>query len=334
MPACTRDAPGSISARRIWSSSWRQRRLPASALRGTGVPILGIDPAANVAEAAERPAPTPSSSWSETATRLAGEGKQASLVVGNNVLAQVPDLNDFVAGVTPPARRRHRHVRVPAPPAPARRAAVRHDLPRALLVLLVRRDRRRPELPRARGLRREELWTHGGSSGSSRSTVAAGTRRPPRSRPPLPRGRRGASHSRALRPLRRGREGVEARLARPPHPPASRGKAGRRLRGAREGNTLLNYCGIRTDLSTSRSTATCTSTVCTRRAPTSRSILLSTSRGRDPTTCSCFLEPGGRDRGPTRVRRRVGGEAHRPRPARDRHRAGRRCARLSAVRAA
>jgi hypothetical protein len=68
---------------------------------GTGVPILGIDPAANVAAAAEaRGVPTLVEFFGRaTANRLVTEGRQASLVVGNNVLAQVPDLNDFVAGV-------------------------------------------------------------------------------------------------------------------------------------------------------------------------------------------------------------------------------------------
>ena len=100
--------------------------------------------------------------------RASGSSRRASArasIVGNNVLAQVPDLNDFVAGVQdPPARRRHGDVRVPAPAAPARRAPVRHDLPRALLVLLVRDDRARSS--RAHGLEVydvEELWTHGGS---------------------------------------------------------------------------------------------------------------------------------------------------------------------------
>jgi len=69
---------------------------------GTSVPILGIDPAANVAEAAEvRGVPTLVDFFGrDLAKRLAGEGKQASLIVANNVLAQVPDLNDFVGGVT------------------------------------------------------------------------------------------------------------------------------------------------------------------------------------------------------------------------------------------
>jgi SAM-dependent methyltransferase len=68
---------------------------------GTGVPILGIDPAANVAQdAAARGVPTLVAFFGrETAERLVAEGKRAALVVGNNVLAQVPDLNDFVAGV-------------------------------------------------------------------------------------------------------------------------------------------------------------------------------------------------------------------------------------------
>jgi SAM-dependent methyltransferase len=68
---------------------------------GTGIPILGIDPAANVAQAAEeRGVPTRVAFFGrELAERLVADGKQASLVVGNNVLAQVPDLNDFVAGI-------------------------------------------------------------------------------------------------------------------------------------------------------------------------------------------------------------------------------------------
>ena len=40
-----------------------------------------------------------SSSVSRSRRRLAAEGKQADLIIGNNVLAQVPDLNDFVAGM-------------------------------------------------------------------------------------------------------------------------------------------------------------------------------------------------------------------------------------------
>ncbi|HJW35368.1 MAG TPA: class I SAM-dependent methyltransferase [Actinomycetes bacterium] len=66
-----------------------------------GVPVLGIEPARNVAEVAiERGVPTLTEFFGEElAGRLAGEGRQADLVVANNVLAQVPDLNSFVAGI-------------------------------------------------------------------------------------------------------------------------------------------------------------------------------------------------------------------------------------------
>jgi predicted TPR repeat methyltransferase len=68
---------------------------------GTGIPFRGIDPAANVASAAEeRGVPTIVAFFGRaTARRLVDEETRASLIVGNNVLAQVPDLNDFVAGV-------------------------------------------------------------------------------------------------------------------------------------------------------------------------------------------------------------------------------------------
>ncbi len=66
-----------------------------------GVPVLGIEPAANVAKAArDRGVPTLVEFFGvRLADRLAKEGTRADLIVGNNVLAQVPDLNDFTAGM-------------------------------------------------------------------------------------------------------------------------------------------------------------------------------------------------------------------------------------------
>jgi len=66
-----------------------------------GVPVLGIEPAANVAEEAlKRGVPTLVKFFGrQTARELAAEGKHADLLLGNNVLAQVSDLNDFVAGM-------------------------------------------------------------------------------------------------------------------------------------------------------------------------------------------------------------------------------------------
>ena len=66
-----------------------------------GVPCLGIEPAANVAKVAiERGIPSRVEFFgSECAKRLVAEGKRADLLLGNNVLAHVPNLNDFVAGL-------------------------------------------------------------------------------------------------------------------------------------------------------------------------------------------------------------------------------------------
>jgi SAM-dependent methyltransferase len=65
------------------------------------VPVLGIEPAANVAKVAvEKGVPTLVRFFGvEAASELAAEGRHADLVLGNNVLAQVPDLNDFVEGL-------------------------------------------------------------------------------------------------------------------------------------------------------------------------------------------------------------------------------------------
>ncbi len=65
------------------------------------IPVLGIDPAANVAEAAgARGVDTLVEFFdAKLARALVAEGRSASLVVANNVLAQVPPLNDFAAGM-------------------------------------------------------------------------------------------------------------------------------------------------------------------------------------------------------------------------------------------
>jgi SAM-dependent methyltransferase len=66
-----------------------------------GVPVLGIEPAANVAEAAQaRGIETIVKFFGlATGTELAAAGREADLLLGNNVLAHVPDINDFVAGM-------------------------------------------------------------------------------------------------------------------------------------------------------------------------------------------------------------------------------------------
>ena len=69
--------------------------------KAANIPILGIEPATNVAQAAqEKGIPTLMIFFgSQTARELAAQGKQADLLIGNNVLAHVPDLHDFVSGI-------------------------------------------------------------------------------------------------------------------------------------------------------------------------------------------------------------------------------------------
>lgn len=69
--------------------------------REQGIPVLGIEPAANVAEVARhKDIPTRTRFFGvATARELARDGLHADLLLGNNVLAHVPDLNDFVAGM-------------------------------------------------------------------------------------------------------------------------------------------------------------------------------------------------------------------------------------------
>jgi hypothetical protein len=66
-----------------------------------GIPVLGIEPAANVAEAAiKKGIPTLIDFFGEKlAHDLMTKNKRADLLIGNNVLAQVPDLNNFVKGM-------------------------------------------------------------------------------------------------------------------------------------------------------------------------------------------------------------------------------------------
>ena len=65
------------------------------------IPVLGVEPSANVAEAARKKGVDTLVKFFgvNTAKEIAAQGRQADLLLGNNVLAHVPDLNDFVAGM-------------------------------------------------------------------------------------------------------------------------------------------------------------------------------------------------------------------------------------------
>jgi hypothetical protein len=66
-----------------------------------GIPVLGIEPAANVAEVAmQKGIPSVVKFFGHlTAKELAAQGQFADLIIGNNVLAHVPNINDFVSSM-------------------------------------------------------------------------------------------------------------------------------------------------------------------------------------------------------------------------------------------
>lgn len=69
--------------------------------KALGVPVLGIEPATNIAQIAEQERGIPTINeffGADLANRLAGEGRRADIIHANNVLAHVADLNGFVAG--------------------------------------------------------------------------------------------------------------------------------------------------------------------------------------------------------------------------------------------
>lgn len=71
-----------------------------------GIPVLGIEPAQNIAaEAQARGIPTLPAFFDEATGIQIGNSSPADVVIGNNVLAHVPDLNGFVAGVAKSLKR-------------------------------------------------------------------------------------------------------------------------------------------------------------------------------------------------------------------------------------
>ena len=216
------------------------------------IPVLGIEPAGNVAAAARsRGVPTLVAFFTEAvAGELAAEGRRADLIIINNVLAQVPDLGSFVRGV--------RGLLKPE-------GVVTIEVPHLMrLIEGVQFDTIYHEhfsyfsflalepILAAHGLaifEVEELWTHGGSL-----RIYAG--------------HAGAAHPRgsavdALRARERaagydriqGYTGFEPRVRelkwRLLECLIDLRRAGKSIAGygaPGKGNTLLNYCGIRTDL--------------------------------------------------------------------------------------
>ena len=221
-----------------------------------GIPALGVEPAANVAQAARaRGIDTVVAFFGrELAARLVAEGRWADLLVANNVLPHVPDLNDFVAGMQ----------RVLAPagvitiefPHLARLVAgnqfdtIYHEHFSYFSFLTAQ------TVLRAHGLEVfdvDELATHGGSL---RVYAQRAPRRSGAGHPLSPRVTELAERERAL-----GFDRLEGYGTFAPRVERTKWRLlefliecrrdGKRVAGygaPGKGNTLLNYCGIRTDL--------------------------------------------------------------------------------------
>ena len=217
-----------------------------------GIPCLGIEPARNVAAAAEKiGVPTLVAFFGEALGReLAAKGQAADLIVGNNVLAQVPDLNDFVAGIA--ALLKPEGVVTLEFPHLARLIAgnqfdtIYHEHFSYFSLASVE------SLFARHGLRLfdvEELWTHGGSLrvyGCRRTSGRAMEESVARLL--------SEEDAAGLRDLATYAD-FAARVQKTKHDLLTL-LIGLKREGARiagygapgKGNTLLNYCGIRTDL--------------------------------------------------------------------------------------
>jgi hypothetical protein len=217
-----------------------------------GIPALGVEPAANVAEAARRSGIETVVAFfgRQLATRLVADGLRADLLVANNVFAHVPDLNDFTGGIA----------QMLAPEGVAtiefphlerliegnQFDTIYHEHFSYFSFLTAE------AVLRAHGLEVfdvEQLTTHGGSLRVYAQISGA--------RQPLsPRVTELAEHERAL-----GFDRVEGHAAFAPRVIETKWRLlefliecrrdGKRVAGygaPGKGNTLLNYCGIRTDL--------------------------------------------------------------------------------------
>jgi hypothetical protein len=217
-----------------------------------GIPCLGIEPAVNVAKAAvEKGVPTQTVFFNEeTGRKLASEGKKADLILGNNVLAQVPDINTFVGGI-------------PLVLKPT--GTVTFEFPHLMQLFdnnqfdtiyhehfsyfsLISAE----AIFAKHGLTIfdvEELWTHGGSLRIyARPTADAS--RPVTKRVNELRQREEAAGYRQVETYTRFEEKVRETKRKILSLLIDAKRKGKRVAGygaPGKGNTLLNYCGIRTD---------------------------------------------------------------------------------------
>ena len=216
------------------------------------IPCLGIEPAANVAEAARAKGVETQVTFfgRESATELRNRRGAADLIIGNNVLAQVPDVNSFVAG---------------AAIALAPTGTVTFEFPH--LMTLFEQNQfdtiyhehfsyfsllSAEHIFAAHGLTVfdvEELWTHGGSL-RVYLRPSADVSRPVSDRVLALRAREEAAGYREMATYRRFEEQVRATKRKLLSLLIDAKNSGKKVVGygaPGKGNTLLNYCGIRED---------------------------------------------------------------------------------------
>ena len=218
-----------------------------------GVPVLGIEPAANVAQVAiDAGIPTRVEFFGRDYARaLAAEGVQADLVLGNNVLAQVPDLNSFVAGITtvlaPGGTVTIEFPHLQRLMAENQFDTIYHEHFSYFSLLATER------IFAAHGLTVfdvDELWTHGGSL-RVHARHEADTGRPVTEAVDRVRAGEMAAGLDRMETYERFGAQVEATKRRILTFLIEARDAGKRVVGygaPGKGNTLLNYCGVRTDL--------------------------------------------------------------------------------------
>ena len=216
------------------------------------VPCLGVEPAANVAKVAvEAGVPTEVAFFGESfAERLAASGRRADLIAGNNVLAQVPDLNDFVAGLA--AALKDEGVLTLEFPHLLKLMAenqfdtIYHEHFSYFSLIAV------AKIFAAHGLRVfdvEELWTHGGSLRVFGCRLAAGHAETPRVKALL-RAEEEAGLTQLSTYAQFNHRVVETKWKLLDLLMGLK-RQGKRIVGygaPGKGNTLLNYCGVRTDI--------------------------------------------------------------------------------------
>jgi SAM-dependent methyltransferase len=217
-----------------------------------GVPVLGVDPAANVAVAAEeRGVPTMVEFFGvDLATQIVRDRGAADLVLGNNVLAQVPDLNDFVRGVSillaPTGTATFEFPHLSRLIEGLQYDTIYHEHFSYFSLFTIR------EIFAAHGLAVtdvEELKSHGGSLRVYARHASAGT--PPSAAVVELIEREECEGLRDPERYARFASDVEASKRALLKFLIDRRESGRRVAGygaPGKGNTLLNYCGIRTDL--------------------------------------------------------------------------------------